>query len=144
MPKFERDYLNLHCSFNFHHQRMSHTHLPFKSMLFLLSEPPSYSYFSCTWWTYLYRLAFRGDVKSSWTFCTLFLNLFCTHYSKTQRHPHFLILWHRKTCYCCTSAPVQWTSCLFASCEHDRHLARCCWCRVPVLAWPSAGSFWLL
>ncbi len=54
---------------------------------------------------------FRGGVKSSWTSCTLFLNLFCTRRSKTQRHLHFLTPWHRKMCYCCNSAPVQWTSC---------------------------------
>ncbi len=28
---------------------------------------------------------FRGSVKSSWTSCTLFLNLFCTSHSKTHR-----------------------------------------------------------
>ncbi len=33
---------------------------------------------------------------------------------------------------------------LFASRKHGRDPARCCWCRVPVPAWPSAGSFWLL
>ncbi len=59
MPEFEYDHLNLHGRFSFLHQNDSHSP-PFKPILFLLSEPPNYSYFSCPWWTYIvyvYRLA---------------------------------------------------------------------------------------